>query len=132
MRLRAISLLPFLVAPALAATPDGFMTIGGVGGVKCTVYTNSVAEARTRWGLSTPEALNALNPYIQYVFGFLMGYNAVSSGVYDIAAGIREDMPISVITMVDTYCQEHPTDVIDNAVFDVLKKLMPSAHTEMP
>lgn len=120
-----------MTTPALAVTADGYMTIGGIGGVPCSVYTNRVAEARQRWGLNSPDSWNALNSYVQYAFGFMMAYNALQDGVYDIAAGVRDNnMPTTVLTIIDSYCQDHPTDVFDRAMWDLVEKLTPTATTK--
>lgn len=122
-----------LTSPTVGATSGAYMSIGGLGGIPCTIFTNSVAEARERFGLSSVDALNALDGYIEYAMGFLLGYNALVDGVYDIAASIRgAEMPISILTITDNHCRLFPTDVYDDAVIDLAKKLRPSALTVRP
>jgi hypothetical protein len=121
-----------MTAPAHAATPEGYMTSGGVGGIRCAVYSNALAEARQA-GLQSYKGASAMNEFVQYAYGFFTGYNSVADGIFDILGGIRDDqMHITVLSMADTYCAANPTDTFDGALVDVLKKIFPTALTTRP
>lgn len=116
-----------------AAAADGAYAILGFGTTPCSWYTNNIAEARQRWGLNSVDAWNALGPYLQYFFGFLTAFNAREDGIYDVSAGISgNDMPLTLLTIVDSYCQDNPTDMLDRAMWDLILKLMPTAQFEKP
>lgn len=121
-----------MAAPALGATSDGYMTSGGVGSIRCAVYSNAMAEARQA-GLQSYAGASKLNEFVQYAYGFFTGYNSVSDGIFDILGGIRDgQMHVTILSMADTYCAANPTDTFDGALVDVLVKILPTALTARP
>lgn len=132
MRIIAIATALMMTGSAWAATVDGFMTAGGVGGIQCSVYSNALAEARQH-GLRTIQGVNTVNAFTQYAFGFFTGYNSVSDGIFDILAGIRgNEMDISILSMAGQYCTENPLENYDAALIHVLKEIFPRAATQKP
>ncbi|MCB1500498.1 MAG: hypothetical protein KDK07_12045 [Bauldia sp.] len=121
-----------MLVPAMAKTGGGFMTAGGIGMIQCAVFSNYVAEARAA-GINTTNGIQRIDPFISYALGFYTGYNSVADDMWDILAGIRgEQMHISIITMMDGFCQANPTDEVDDALFDTIYKLLPTAQIEPP
>lgn len=110
---------------AAAADEFGrFMGGGGVGGVVCTSFLNSMTTAR-QMGFNTPAGTQEISSYVMYVLGFQTGYNWQALGVYDVFAAFGDRPGIEVLFGVERVCEQTPAEIFRDALMDFVELLGP-------
>lgn len=69
------------------------------------------------------------NGFNAWLFGFLTGYSAAASGVYDIALGKDRD---SIDLWIEGYCKAHPMKEVSDAAIRLVYTLNPTLIMSTP
>jgi len=94
-----------LAGPAHAADQHGnYVVGGGVGGVTCPEFVNTIDEAR-RYGVGSSEWATRTQGYVMYILGFQTGYNLAKPGTFDLFANVSTDQ---VLAQLETWCRQNP------------------------
>lgn len=111
---------------SVAADKSGeYITGGGVGSVQCAQFVHDMDEARKAGGLRSPAGTNIISVWSEYVVGFQTGYNYAAPGVRDIFAPFGSSPSIDVLGKVDSWCQEHPSEIFGVALVNFVRTMEP-------
>jgi hypothetical protein len=118
-----LSLLWVSNASARDMQTGNYVLGGGIGGVKCAQFLNSMATARQVGGLNSLAGIREINGFVQFVSGAQTGFNYEHVGYVNILEPLKPDELYNALYAIEPWCAANPERDFGVGVLTLMERL---------